>query len=618
MSYQLNKTDGSLLTELVDGQVDKDSTNLVLVGKNYTGYGEFINENFIKLLENFANTAAPSNPVTGQIWWDTRENRLKIFNGANWKSSGGSYVQGSVPDMVAGDFWIDNRNNQLYAFDGSDLILIGPQYTAGQGKTGFEVATIIDYQGASKTILKLFINNEVVAVISNVEFTPRPDLRIPSLITEQNPDAIIYKGINVVDKQTFTILGYAESAYSLSTENGGIRTPDQFLPSDSDGYTTGKLFIQNSGGLSIGLVSNNVQKIVNDRFYIENQINDQDLSIRVRSSAYGSLIKDAIYVKSNTASIGIFESNPLYTLDINGDIRVKGNMIVEGDTVNVDVSTLSVEDKNIELANSSSGPVGDNLMVDDGGIILRSTSGDKSFTWKNSTNSWTSTVNIDLSNTATSIKIGGVDKLTNTSLSNILYANDLITIGTLQYLNVDAINIDNNAIVSSVQLSLQGLSGINLIPQGDIEIVGNHKITGLSDPINDQDATNKRYVETRVLQEPIVFSMDITGLGVGAELIDTVVGYLNDLYPASDTVSGKIARIHTTSYTNVEFSGIDIDSAKDVSYIAVDSNGTLNESVVQDISFSLAGGVINMLLNRALMVFQSDGIGWNYVSTTNY
>lgn len=67
MSYQLNKTDGTILTDLIDGQIDTESTNLTLVGRNYTGYGEFFNENFIRLLENFSNNAAPSNPLTGQL-----------------------------------------------------------------------------------------------------------------------------------------------------------------------------------------------------------------------------------------------------------------------------------------------------------------------------------------------------------------------------------------------------------------------------------------------------------------------------------------------------------------------------------------------------------------------
>ena len=114
MSYQLNKTDGTILTDLIDGQIDTESTNLTLVGKNYSGYGESFNENFIRLLENFANTAAPSNPLSGQIWWDTAEQRLKVYDGIGWKASGGPYVQATQPQMVAGDLWIDNLNNQIF------------------------------------------------------------------------------------------------------------------------------------------------------------------------------------------------------------------------------------------------------------------------------------------------------------------------------------------------------------------------------------------------------------------------------------------------------------------------------------------------------------------------
>ena len=117
MSYQLNKTDGTLLTELIDGQIDNSSTNLVLVGKNYSGYGEAFNENFIKLLENFSNASAPSNPLAGQTWWDTTAGRLKVYDGAVWKASGGPFVQSDRPAMVAGDLWINNLTNQVYAFD---------------------------------------------------------------------------------------------------------------------------------------------------------------------------------------------------------------------------------------------------------------------------------------------------------------------------------------------------------------------------------------------------------------------------------------------------------------------------------------------------------------------
>ena len=92
MSYKLNKTDGTLLTDLIDGVLDTDTTDLALVGRNYTGFGEFLNENFIKLLENFANPNEPINPLRGQIWYDTSENKLKIFDGDEFQSAAGSFI----------------------------------------------------------------------------------------------------------------------------------------------------------------------------------------------------------------------------------------------------------------------------------------------------------------------------------------------------------------------------------------------------------------------------------------------------------------------------------------------------------------------------------------------
>ena len=70
MAYTVNKTSGALLATVSDGTID-NSTDLTFIGKNYSGYGELLNENFVKLLENFANTSAPSSPIAGQIWWDT-------------------------------------------------------------------------------------------------------------------------------------------------------------------------------------------------------------------------------------------------------------------------------------------------------------------------------------------------------------------------------------------------------------------------------------------------------------------------------------------------------------------------------------------------------------------
>ena len=200
MSYLLNKTDGTLLTELIDGRIDTRSTNLTLVCRNYSGFGESFNENFIKLLENFANTAAPSNPLEGQTWWDRADARLKVYNGVEWKAAGGPFVQETRPTMVAGDLWIDNARKQLFAYDGSSLILVGPNFSTEQGLSGFQVETVLDTQARAKTVVTLYLNNVLASVISNEEFIPLDSNIITELVTINNPTGKIFKGFNVVGK----------------------------------------------------------------------------------------------------------------------------------------------------------------------------------------------------------------------------------------------------------------------------------------------------------------------------------------------------------------------------------------------------------------------------------
>lgn len=621
MSYQLNKTDGTLLASLIDGQIDTASTNLTFVGKNYTGYGEAFNENFIKLLENFSNSSAPSTPLTGQVWWDSSAGRLKVYDGTVWKASGGPFVQSTAPNMVAGDLWINNLTNQVYAFDGTDTILVGPQYSVAQKKSGFEIGTIIDNTSKSQTIAYLYVGGILKAVVSDLQFTPAYEQRILELVSATNPTGIIYEGFNIIDVDGFRWRGVANSAAGLTDALGVTRTAEQFLASNANDVTTGALTIQNSGGLTIGLSQNNVQKVIGDRFYIENQLLNHDLSLRVRSSQFNSLIVDAVYVDASASRVGIFTTNrlPAYTLDVEGDIRATGNLIVQGTTTTLDTVTLRVEDKNIELGYQSDSTGGDDVGADGGGVTLLSTDSNKEIKWLNSTDSWTFNKNIDLSNTSTEIKIGGQTKLTNTSLSNILYADELTRVGTLTSLQVDSINMDGNTIANSVSaINITATGGLNLTPGGDIAISGNHKITGLKDPTASQDAATKMYTDLEIANEVIVMGFDITGLGTGSALQAAVAGYLNDLYPATALNNGKQAKLHCTSYANATASGIDVDSAKTISYIAVDSNGTQNESVVQDIVFAGASGNVALTATRSLMRYQSNGSGWEWQATTAY
>ena len=633
MSYQLNKTDGTLLTDLIDGQIDTNSTNLVLVGRNYTGYGEAFNENFIKLLENFSNSAAPSNPLTGQLWWNSTDQRLQVYDGSVWKSSGGPIVQNTRPQMVAGDLWIDNLNNQVYAFDGTDLMLMGPQYTESQGKSGFEIGSILDSQSRSRTVTYLYSGGILSAVISNIEFTPQFAQRITGLVTASNPNGIIKVGMNIIDTANFKFRGTSDSANALVTAGGAVRAADSFLPSTANGITTGTLTIQNSGGLTIGLSQNNVQKVVGPKFYIENQLTDHDLSLRVKSSSFGAISVDAIYIDASTARVGIFTTNrlPEYTLDVEGDLRVTGDLVVEGSRVALDVQTLRVEDKIIEIGVLNDSTELTDAQADLSGISVNSSNGSKDILWKNATNAFTSNVNFDLLNTSSTFKIGGIDKLTNDTLVNVTKALDLDRIGTLTQLQVDEIAIDGKTITSTNDMALVSTNGIAITAGSDINVTDAQKITGVGKAISakkaaelvvaestDSTVVTKIYADEEIATETIVFSMDITGLGTGASLQSSVATYLNDMYPVVTLNTNKIVRIHTTSYTGATVQGVDVESAKSISNIAVDSNGTQNESVVQDIVFAGASGTVILTPARALMTYKSTGTVWSHQSTAAY
>lgn len=589
MSYQLNKTDGTILVDLIDGKIDSNSTNLTLVGRGYRGYGEVFNENFIKLLENFSNTAAPSNPLTGQLWWDSANNQLKIYTGVEWKSTGEPFIQSTQPiGLAAGDFWFNNSDDQLYFFDGGgDPLLIGPSFTKNQGKTGFFVETIKSITEVEITIAKLYINNEEVGLFSNIEFTPAVVARIPALVSASNPNGIIFKGFNVYDKVNFKFIGTAESTSNLATTDGQLLNADQFIRSDIDSLTTGRLEIRNTNGLIFSNTTNTIMSMrpQGANFFIENPISNSDLALRVVSGANLGNLTNAVYIDASEGRVGIMNIDrlPLYTLDVEGDTRITGNLIVEGEQLSVEVTTLQVLDKSIKLAVTADGTAQDDLFADGGGIIVRSTQGDKTFLWEYDSNAWESNKDLNLTSESLSYRINGSIKLTENSLQNINFADDLVRLGTLVYLDVDNINIDGNTVLATGNLNLQATGNITFTTGGQLQINPVARISGIATPQNPGDAANKVYVDNTTLTQPLAMSLDVTGIDTNLAYLEIVASYLAGLFPVESVNVGKLARIHTTSYSSVT---INIETAKNISTVAVDKNGTENQPVVRDIAFN--------------------------------
>jgi hypothetical protein len=627
MSYRLNKTNGDLLVDLVDGQIDTRSTDLTLVGRNYKGYGEAFNENFIKLLENFARTSAPSAPLVGQLWYDTAEQRLKIYTGETFRSAAGAVVGQTQPNLVAGDLWIDSLNNKLYFFDGSDVVLVGPQYTAAQGKTGPEAFTILDENGQDQTVVYLYINGILSGISSRTQFRPRINIvgfPVDPDDTRTPKRQLIRPGFNPANNE-FWWRGTAATSRGLISDSNESFTEANFMKTDRNTGTTGTLAVQNPGGLSVG-VSDTVYTVlkIDTNFVtaLENQRQDRDFTIRTRR---GNTFDAAFYADASAKRVGIFTETPQVEFDVvgsgkfSGNVEIGGNLSVLGDATYLDIATLRVEDKNIELAVTSDSTLLTDAELDGAGIIIRADGDDKTLTWEYETTTWTSSEDFNLVS-GKIYKINGVNKLSANRLDDsVIYAEGLISIGTLIELQVDQVNINGSTITSSNPLS---------ITSNGIITINNQRITGVDDPTIAVDVANKRYVDTQINSEPVVLTLDVTGFAnpsaIFADNIGPhadVKGVLDYLYPASQKTNGAEARVYAISYINASVTGIDINAAFTPNLVSVyvdpeDSTTPQLESVVQSIIFDPVTASANLSPSRAKIDFVVNGGVWQWVRTT--
>jgi hypothetical protein len=169
MAYIINRFSGLQLTVLEDGTIDV-STSLGLVGRNYTGYGEIQNENFVYLLENFSNVSPPARPLSGQTWFNNSNSTLNVYDGDSWKAVGSAVVSESQPAGNEGALWIDSKTNQLYTYN-NNWILVGPEAVENFGVTKVRARSIRDVLGTRHAILEMVNDNKTICVASSDEFS---------------------------------------------------------------------------------------------------------------------------------------------------------------------------------------------------------------------------------------------------------------------------------------------------------------------------------------------------------------------------------------------------------------------------------------------------------------
>lgn len=207
MSYKILNTDGTTLVILADGQIDQSTTGLTLIGKNRDSYGEELNNNFIKLLANFASTtgAPPRSPIKGQLWYDTSVRRLKIYDNGFKVVSGVTVSSDQPPDMQAGDFWFDSVKKQLKLFSSGSVYTIGPPFPESFGENSWvlPVPGIKDNNALSRQVLVLRSYGQVVALASA---TPTFTMDSADALTylPGNNTNVVVRGITVNGDLSYT------------------------------------------------------------------------------------------------------------------------------------------------------------------------------------------------------------------------------------------------------------------------------------------------------------------------------------------------------------------------------------------------------------------------------
>jgi hypothetical protein len=524
MSYIINKTDGSILTEIIDGTIDQTATDLTLIGKNASTYGEFLNEDLVHLLENFANTTAPNNPIAGQLWFDTSENRLKIYDGAGFKVSGGTVVSNSVPILTQGDIWIDSARQQLYFNDGVATLLAGPGYTAQQGITGFSVVDVIDSNSLKRTIILLYVAQVLLGIFSKDSFTPGTPIA--------GYTGVIGVGFNVSNYSGVKIRAPGTQADALLAADGTLRTAESFLSTTETSNSTATLSLQNTTPLILGPASNSEIRVANGVFQINSNSINQNFEINSLSSA-GLL--PSLHIESSNDRVGIYTATPGATLDVNGDTIIRGSLSVLGDTTTINATNLVIQDKLIELGATDTP---DNSTANGGGISLAA--GDdlnKTIIWDLVKSSWTSSESFDIA-VGKSYSINGFNVLSYSALgTTVASAPGLTSIGTLGLLQVSNLLVSGSTIsfVNSTQVD----GNIILKPKGaGVVDLSSARVINLAAPADGTDAVNLETLTNTIQTASLAISLDTTGLS-NSQIAAT---YLAKLFPNTEHRNSALCR----------------------------------------------------------------------------
>lgn len=338
MSYKINFTDSVNKEGItVNDNVVNTSTSLEFPGRNQKGYAITIAENFLHLLENFAKSSPPPNPIEGQLWYDSSPGieNLMIYDGTNWKSSGSLKKGNEAPtNNVLGDLWVDSTNQQLKLFNGATWILVGPTYSTGL-RTG-AVAEPVKDQSINQTehiVLTNYVDDKAVSILSDTAFTPK------SGITGFDT---IKAGINLNNNSSYKFWGTSEKAENLIV--GGISIPAvNFLRSDLSNTTTQEFIVKNDTGLTVGNEKQLLIRVSDTRGVVYHSTPNSRLDFRISLGLTASettlLSLDSTY---GSILVGPGNTDTNATLSVKGSGKFTGAVAITDSTETDNISTGSL------------------------------------------------------------------------------------------------------------------------------------------------------------------------------------------------------------------------------------------------------------------------------------
>jgi len=378
MAYTINLTNGTILTTVADGTVNSTSSSLTLIGKNYAGYGDFLNENFVHMVENFADSNAPTTPLIGQLWWDSAGN-LKVYTGSIWRTISTVTSSNSAPtSSVTGSSWWDTFNQQLNVYNGSSWVLVGPAFTSSTGQSGTIVGTITDSSAASHVAVNVYVENTLVGIISkDSEYTPQS---VISGFTSVKP------GFNLSTAVTNNkFVGSATNADSL-----GSVAAANYARTDTATTFNSTVNVASGSGLTVGSSNNFTISHTGALTKLTNNINNANIAIEANVAGIktAAITIDGTYgstIIANLSTSGAFEtsgyirtsqgdaatSTTTGALRVVGGIGLSGNVFTSANVYSGNVITTSnVTTANVNASNKIRATGGENSTTATTGDIV--------------------------------------------------------------------------------------------------------------------------------------------------------------------------------------------------------------------------------------------------------